>query len=142
LKDRREDIPEIAVLLLDDVNKRYDKEPQWLTPGAIEKLRRHHWSGNIRELKNVIRRAAINCLNTEIGPEDIYLQVGDHDDDLWCFLPEPAEGFVMEAYINEVRNRLYDRAMEIAGGNQSQAGRLLGRSGKTVSQHYRRKKTS
>jgi transcriptional regulator with PAS, ATPase and Fis domain len=41
-------------------------------------------------------------------------------------LPEPAEGFSMPEYLGEMRRRLINRAMEIAGGKQNMAAKLLG----------------
>jgi len=42
-----------------------------VTSGAYEKLKNHHWPGNIRELKNVVERAAILCENAIIDIEHI-----------------------------------------------------------------------
>ncbi len=59
LRDRREDIPLLVEHFLFHLNLRLEKNWQSLAPEALEKLHRHPWPGNIRELKNVIERAAI-----------------------------------------------------------------------------------
>ncbi|MCU7887878.1 MAG: sigma 54-interacting transcriptional regulator, partial [Candidatus Thiodiazotropha sp. (ex Lucinoma aequizonata)] len=58
LRDRREDIPQLAEYFIKNHNfsHRIDKQ---LTPAAVRKLTAYDWPGNIRELKNVIERAII-----------------------------------------------------------------------------------
>jgi len=61
LNDRRDDIP----LLLEHFNRRiaddYGHAPKLFTPEAIEALKDHNWTGNIRELANVVERLFILC---------------------------------------------------------------------------------
>ena len=61
LNDRRDDIP----LLLEHFNRRiaddYGHAPKVFTPEAIEALKDHNWTGNIRELANVVERLFILC---------------------------------------------------------------------------------
>lgn len=61
LNERREDIP----LLLEHFNRRiaddYGHPPKNFTPEAIKALQEHNWTGNIRELANVIERLFILC---------------------------------------------------------------------------------
>ncbi len=59
LQQRPEDIPLLAEHFLFQLDSKLGKQAQRLSPGALEKLRRHHWPGNVRELKNVVNRAAI-----------------------------------------------------------------------------------
>jgi DNA-binding NtrC family response regulator len=49
--------------------------PNRVSPAGLAKLAAYPWPGNIRELENVLARAAILCPGEEIGPEDIPLQV-------------------------------------------------------------------
>lgn len=130
LAERRADIPELAANLLADFNKRYDKPPKTFTANAIDKLCRYHWPGNIRELKNVINRAAVNCPDDEIGEDYIFIQHAG--DDNLRFLPEPEEGFKMDDFIDDVRSRLYARALEKTNGNGSRAAAMLGVSAQAV----------
>ena len=133
LKDRRDDIPEIAAKLLSEFNSEYDKRPlQRFTPGAIDKLRRHHWPGNVRELKNVVKRAAVNCPAGEIDTQQIHLQNIDRGEIETSGLPEPAEGFKLEDYLDAVRCCLYKRALELTDGNGSRAAAILGVTAQAV----------
>ena len=52
-------------------------------------------------------------------------------------LPEPREGFSLEGFIEGARKQLMPRALEIAGGNQSEETRLLGVSPQAVDKFLR-----
>jgi len=73
LRERREDIPLLVEHFLFHLNSRLEKNWQSLTPEALEKLLHHPWPGNIRELKNVIERAAILSGEQRIEAEYILL---------------------------------------------------------------------
>lgn len=59
LNDRREDIPLLVDKFLGDVAGSYGSKKKEIEPGALKTLGQHDWSGNIRELKNVIERLII-----------------------------------------------------------------------------------
>jgi two-component system C4-dicarboxylate transport response regulator DctD len=52
LRQRREDIPLLYGLFLDQAAKRYGRKPATLTPEVYRYLRSHDWPGNVRELQN------------------------------------------------------------------------------------------
>ena len=70
LNERREDIP----LLIEHFNRRiaddYGHPPKSFGPGAIQALQDYNWTGNIRELANVIERLFILCEQT-VTEEDV-----------------------------------------------------------------------
>ncbi len=70
LNDRREDIP----LLVDHFNKlvsgEYSIDPKHITPRAVVGLQEYNWTGNIRELRNVMERLII-LSGDEINEEDV-----------------------------------------------------------------------
>lgn len=61
LKDRKQDIPDLVGFFMSQNNPRMGLNIQDVTPKAMEKLIKHDWPGNIRELKNVIERAMLFC---------------------------------------------------------------------------------
>jgi DNA-binding NtrC family response regulator len=73
LRRRREDIDHLVAELLDQANERLGKHLAGFSPEALAQLRAHSWPGNIRELKNVVDRAAILCAQGWIGPDLIAL---------------------------------------------------------------------
>lgn len=70
LDERRGDIPEIAIKLLKDTNKAFNRNKD-LSQNALAFLQNRTWPGNIRELKNVIRRAVITCRDDIIESKDL-----------------------------------------------------------------------
>ena len=67
LRDRLDDLPELAAELLVDVAARAGRRGLSLGADAIDRLAEHGWPGNVRELANVLERAAILCTGTVIG---------------------------------------------------------------------------
>lgn len=63
LSQRLDDIPLLVEHFLFGLTSRLEKQMPTLTQRACEKLANHLWPGNIRELKNVVERAAILCDN-------------------------------------------------------------------------------
>jgi DNA-binding NtrC family response regulator len=58
LRERREEIPELASRFLARFNSEYGRQKQ-LMPGTLARLMEHSWPGNVRELENVIRRLVV-----------------------------------------------------------------------------------
>jgi DNA-binding NtrC family response regulator len=59
LRERREDIPELARAFLARAERRLGRHFRGIAPDALDKLVRHDWPGNIRDLQNTMERAAI-----------------------------------------------------------------------------------
>lgn len=77
LASRREDIPELISYFVDKISLEYDVPPKRIEQEAIERLSAMPWSGNIRQLRNVVERLII--LSGEvIGVEDVdtYVALG------------------------------------------------------------------
>jgi DNA-binding NtrC family response regulator len=76
LKERRDDIPYLTKVILDRMNRLYDKEIRDVHPLVIESFQRYSWPGNIRELENLLERAYIleqsPLLNPESFPAELF----------------------------------------------------------------------
>jgi transcriptional regulator of aroF, aroG, tyrA and aromatic amino acid transport len=72
LNQRRDDIPLLVDHFLFALTSRLEKKMPELSPQACEKLEQHHWPGNIRELKNVVERAAIICEGPFIEVDNVF----------------------------------------------------------------------
>jgi two-component system nitrogen regulation response regulator NtrX len=70
LKDRLEDIPALVDKFLQDISEQYGARKKEINPQAIKALQAHDWSGNIRELRNVVERLVIMS-ESEISAEDV-----------------------------------------------------------------------
>ncbi|WP_374449163.1 sigma-54-dependent transcriptional regulator [Stella sp.] len=123
LRNRGDDLTELARRLLAAVDARLGLDPHRLTDAALAALAAHDWPGNVRELRNRIERAAALGEGPEIGPDDLFPDR----------LPAPAAApsDLRTAVDEAARARIAD-ALRQAGGNRSEAARLLGVSRTTL----------
>jgi NtrC-family two-component system response regulator AlgB len=71
LRERKDDISRLAQQFLAQFGKQNHKQLLGFTDDSMEKLRTHSWPGNIRELRNVVERAAILCKSERVGVEHL-----------------------------------------------------------------------
>jgi len=71
LRERRDDIPLLVQHFLKKTATANDLPRKKINPEALKILYNYPWSGNVRELENVIERTVILCDGDEIGPEDL-----------------------------------------------------------------------
>ena len=100
-----------------------EEEINGISPAAMQLLVGHYWPGNVRELQNVIERACALATGSELEASDIQLdsprnRAGAASD---RFLPD---GMTLDQWEDE----MIREALKRAGGNKSQAARLLGLS--------------
>lgn len=70
LNERKDDIPLLTEKFLDDIAEDYGARKKSIAKNALEALKAHNWTGNIRELRNVIERLVIMS-GDEISPQDV-----------------------------------------------------------------------
>lgn len=73
LRDRREDIPQLAGRVLERLARDNGGAPARLEPGALKALLAYDFPGNVRELENVLERSVALCENNSIGIDDLRL---------------------------------------------------------------------
>src|SRR5438093_5559957 len=71
LRERREDIPQLAETVTRAAAERYGLPLRQVGPGALRRLVDYDWPGNVRELKNTIERAAIMAEGEELRQQDL-----------------------------------------------------------------------
>ena len=71
LRERREDIPQLAARFLANAARRLQLAPKKLSAAALERLRGHDWPGNVRELENLCWRLAALAPGASIGVADL-----------------------------------------------------------------------
>jgi DNA-binding NtrC family response regulator len=59
LREHKEDIPQIAEVMLQNLNKKYSTRVTGLDAEVLDALHRYDWPGNVRELRNILERATI-----------------------------------------------------------------------------------
>jgi transcriptional regulator with PAS, ATPase and Fis domain len=131
LRDRREDIPPIARALLTGLNKRHECRVTDLAPDVLALFAEYPWSGNVRELRNVLERAVILAGEGVIRHE--HLPPG------FAGLPnrlvETASGEVTlrpGVTVEEAERQLILMTLKHTAGNRARSAELLGLSVKTL----------
>jgi transcriptional regulator with PAS, ATPase and Fis domain len=134
LRERREEIPELAARFLARFNAQYGRQKQ-LTPETLARLTRYTWSGNVRELENVMRRLVVLA----DGEQAIAaLVTGDHSGhNGHCSAPRltVAEGGLREIGrrgAREAERKALLEVLERVSWNRAAAARILKASYKTL----------
>ncbi len=118
LRERQEDIIALAHFFLAQQNPRL-----FLSPDALDKLRNYRWPGNIRELRNVITKAAVLSRDEEIRGH----QLGAHLQGAARNESSPAS-----ADLGEIERHMIFKVLEQTGGHHQRAADLLGISRRTL----------
>lgn len=78
LRERKEDIKDLAVHFLNTYSIRYNKQGLELTDDALSKLNKNSWPGNIRELQHTMEKAVILCDNRQLKASDfVFFEADD-----------------------------------------------------------------
>jgi DNA-binding NtrC family response regulator len=75
LRERISDIPHLANWILERLQEDLNRSKLQFGNGVVKALETYHWPGNIRELRNVLERAALICLDGVISTEDLHFQL-------------------------------------------------------------------
>ena len=123
LTDRKEDLPLLQRHFVARFAAQYGKEIRGLTQRTQIRLAHHSWPGNVRELENVIGYAAMMAMSDMIDVQDLHANLQAPSG---CKEQSAPPLPVLEADSFAVQERLLVmRALESAGGNQTQAARIL-----------------
>ena len=124
LAERKEDLPLLEKFFLERFAEQFDKPIHGLTRRAQIVLARHSWPGNIRELENVLGHAAMMTLSDTLDVEDLPLSIrGTESGKAEAAGASPAPE--ASASLEDHERELLTGALERAGGNQSEAARIL-----------------
>ncbi len=124
LRDRSEDIPSLAVHILRRMERNHGWRALSLSPEALAALRERPWPGNVRQLENILARAAIAARGRAILPE--HLDADEPADPLIPAPGGPAETLPLRALLAEVERRAIHRAMLACDGNRTKTADRLG----------------
>lgn len=76
LRERKEDIPGIAEVMISDLNRKHECRVAEIHPSALDRLMAYDWPGNVRELRNVLERAVILSTGGAILPSHLPQGIG------------------------------------------------------------------
>ena len=127
LQMRRGDIIPLAKYFMEIFNLKFNKKITRISRPAQDRLLRHEWRGNVRELRNVMERVVLLAEKSTITPEMLAMDdrksSADADDSL-VTINISQKGISMD----EVKKLLIQKALQMTKGNQLKAANLLGLS--------------
>lgn len=126
LRDRAEDLEEFAYHFLKQANAELGKDVKRISNEALDIMKQYQWDGNLRELRNVIRRATLFAENNEISAdnlpvlknktqkapevEDMALQPGDEKEQILAALKKARGNKTVAAKLLQIdRKTLYNK---------------------------------
>ncbi len=119
LRDRLDDIPELLDYFLHSLSRKMGKNISAVHPDVLTLVKKYHFPGNIRELKNIVERALIIC-DTDILMPDHFMFI------------HPAGGAVVSQVqtgdifdLGEIEKQTILKALQKVNFNKSKAARLL-----------------
>ena len=127
LRQRKEDVPSLVEGLIRGFSRDVGKSIRGITVKALRTLTDHDWPGNVRELEHELRRLVHLCPDGEaidstmLSPQLLVPPAADEP------VPEPeGASLTLETRLQRVEDRLIRQALSRAGGNRTQAAKLLG----------------
>jgi len=137
LRERREDIPILATSFLEEFGRERRKAIEGFSDGVLEAFDAYHWAGNVRELRNVVERAALFCRKPRITPEDLPAN-------LRTASPPPRRApaqqtTTLHEAVEQAEIEAIRAALSRTEGRRNEAAQILGVSRKTLwekTKHY------
>jgi DNA-binding NtrC family response regulator len=117
LRERREDIPLLAMHFLNRNRSRYRKQVTGFSPAAMQQMMQYAWPGNVRELEHTVERAVLLCRGEEIEPANLAIATA-----------KSSSTNFENMSIDEVEALLIRKVLRRCDGNISQAAEALGLS--------------
>ncbi|MGY6555833.1 MAG: sigma-54-dependent transcriptional regulator [Wenzhouxiangella sp.] len=136
LHERPGDIPQLARHFLSSIADQWNEQPRSLSPDAIEALKNHSFSGNVRELINILQRAVTLAEDVEITREDLSMEPEPQLVDGQA--PHRPDDRNLDDYIEDLERKILENALKDARYNKTEAARQLGISFRSL--RYKLKK--
>ena len=127
LKERQEDILLFANFFLDQANKELDKDLIGFDAAASSMLQKYEWPGNLRQLKNIVKRATLLAKGDFISPNELGEEISEKKE-------TDSTPLIFGSSLNkeETEKQLIINALKQTGNNKSKAATLLGIDRKTL----------
>lgn len=146
LRERREDIPLLAEFFIEKYSSRYGREAKRLASAVAARFQEYDWPGNVREMENLVERAVLLSLGTELEPWDFW---DDVEAPARPAVPQPVAPAPGEAAVvagpdtqaavavptrtlREVERQMIQQALLETDNNRTHAARILGISVRTL----------
>lgn len=99
LAERPEDLPYLVQLIIQRLNKKYNKQVESVSREVMQKIRVYPWPGNVRELENILERSLLFTKGKEITELDLELPAPVNAASDWKDIKESALARIEQAYL-------------------------------------------
>jgi len=147
LNERHDDILPIAKHFLYEFSRKFGKTFTGISPRAESALMAYDWTGNVRELRNMIERGALIGKGPALEDKDLNIKGSneaegfEEDKTHTAFPPLPATGIDLAVVQKSLDRHYIEAALEIADGNESKAAKLLNMNHHTFRYHHKKLQT-
>lgn len=141
LRERREDISELADFFLLSACRKHGKEAYTLSSEVLTILEAYPWPGNVRELSNVIERAVVLTAGAEIVPSDLPAHLltdvsssgeSSFQQESFVFSSSSNLSIPLGTPLRDVEELLIRKTLEATSGDKNMTARLLGINSRTI----------
>lgn len=126
LRHRRDDIPLLVNYFLNKYVAVNQSHVKGFTPEAMTKMVRGYWSGNVRELENVVERVVVLCAKEWVDVDDLPLTENEGGEDFFALAT------VDLPTVEELEKRYIGLVLEKTGGKKEKAAQILGINRRTL----------
>ncbi len=126
LRNRREDIPGLALYFLELFSKKNKRDIKGFSPDAMDAMIRYDWGGNVRELMNCVERGVVLARGDYIGMNDLSFVSAKNTEDRH----KADESGPLS--LSRIEENAILSTLASSQGNKSQAARKLGITRKTL----------
>ena len=124
---RREDMEEFIISFVELANTQLEKDVKGVTPEVLEKFKTYNWPGNLRELRNVIKRSVLlaqgDLIDLTTLPEEIIYSVQRTVE---------TQTNTLKGVANEAERERILKVLAQTGNNKSKAAKILNIDRKTL----------
>lgn len=135
LAERKEDILSFADFFLQQSNSDLNKNVRGFSPEVQAFFLEYEWPGNLREMRNIIKRAVLLCVDNVVGidvlPSEIFDRTNDFDDEDIEYESNSQEDN-LKLYSSKSEEKTIRLALEKAKFNKTKAAKILGIDRKTL----------
>jgi two-component system response regulator AtoC len=129
LRERREDIPLLAMAFLKEFSASTGKPVQDFTADALDTLLGYAWPGNVRELRTALEHAVVLCRGDRVGVRDLPHWIRNAASG---GAGTPMRAGAGELTVKEAEKQLLIRALKETNGNRTLAAKKIGMSRRTL----------
>jgi DNA-binding NtrC family response regulator len=133
LRARREDILPIAFHFMEQFSKQMGRQIEGFEPGAAQRLSAFDWPGNVRQLRNIIERAVIQCEGSRIGLKELIMDGAAGElESLLSLVPQTNEELkqikqeIRQKAVAQIEKKFILNALMQNQWNVTQAAKMVG----------------